>query len=157
MEPILAEREGKEPIRPWFGANFGRLTLYLLVVSFTSAVLLGLLDSNSDNETALEAILPWTGIIFFYGGLFALPGTLVWLLVVSRLRPGSPITSRRSTAAWSAPPTIGLVWIIFWWTYGEFPLLLIYGILLPAGSAWVIRFRELSKEDEKPVNAFGFE
>jgi hypothetical protein len=142
----LVRREGevREPIRHWIGANFARLVIYLSVVSFVSAVVFVIFDFTAEGEVTPGAVIVWTGIIFFYGGLFALPGALLWLLIVSRLSPESSTRRRRTIAMLAAPPLIGIAWILIFGSLGDaagIAMALIYGVLLPAGSGLVVTLR----------------
>jgi hypothetical protein len=79
-------------------------------------------------------------LYFLYGGYFGVPGTLVWLLVVAQLPPEwSPI--RRRVVALAISPVIQVIWLVWLYSWGYFLAAAVFGLILPAGSAFVVRVR----------------
>ncbi len=113
-----------------------RLTVYLAVASFTAAVFSLLTTDGSD-----PLGIPGLAVLYFlYGGYFGVPGTLVWLLVVAQLPPEwSPI--RRRVVALAISPVIQVIWLVWLYSWGYFLAAAVFGLILPAGSAFVVRVR----------------
>lgn len=147
MELVRAEGDVRGPLLTWFGVNFARLAGYFLVASFVSTTVFVLADPTLARERA-GAVLVFTARTFLDGGLLALPGAVIWLWILSLLSPDLPARRRRLIAAVTAPPLIGVVWIseMLWSGSPSWVLALIYGVLFPAGAAWVVRDREISKK-----------
>lgn len=127
----------KEPLLRWFGINVLRLTLYLAVGSFAGSVFSLLTTEGSD-----PLGIPGLAVIYaLYGGYFGVPGTLVWLLVVALLPPEwSPL--RRRAVALAMSPIIQVIWLVWLYSWGYFLAAAVFGLILPAGSALVVRLRE---------------
>ena len=140
METVRSEGEVIEPLSPWLWRNVLRLAVYLLGASIVSAVLFVVPDS------AFEAgdVVFLTLALFAGGGLYCLPGAAIWLVILSRLSPDLPIRRRKVIAILTAPPIIGLVWIVLLWSF--IPELAVwFGVILPAGAGLVVRLRERSR------------
>jgi hypothetical protein len=108
METVRSESEVIEPLLPWIWMNVVRLAVYLLIASIVSAVLFVVPDP------AFEAgdVVFLTLALFAGGGLYCLPGTAIWLVILSRLSPDVPIRCRKVIAILTAPLLVGLVWIV---------------------------------------------
>ncbi|MGH2681471.1 MAG: hypothetical protein ACRDG8_13520 [Actinomycetota bacterium] len=127
----------KEPLLRWFARNVLRLTVYLAVASFATA-LFSLLRTEGSDPLGIPGL---AGIYFLYGGYFGVPGTLVWLLVVVLLPPEwSPL--RRRAVALAMSPIIQVIWLVWLYSWGYFLAAAVFGLILPAGSAFVVRLRE---------------
>jgi hypothetical protein len=140
METVRTEGEDIEPLLPWLWQNVLRLAVYLLIASIVSAVLFVISDP------AFEAgdVVFLTLALFAGGGLYCLPGTAIWLLILSRLSPDVPIRRRKAIAILTAPPLVGLVWIVL--LLSLIPVLAgWFGVILPAGGGIVVRLRERSR------------
>jgi hypothetical protein len=140
METVRSEGEDIEPLLPWLWQNVLRLAFYLLIASIVSAVLFMVPDP------AFEAgdVVFLTLALFAGGGLYCLPGTAIWLVILSRLSPDVPIRRRKVIAILTAPLLVGLVWIVLLWSL--IPVLAgWFGVILPAGAGLVVRLRERSR------------
>jgi hypothetical protein len=140
MEAVRSEGEVIEPLLPWLWQNVLRLAVYLLIASSVSAVLFAVADH------AFEAgdVVVLTLALFAGGGLYCLPGTAIWLGILSRLSPEVPIRRRKVIAILIAPLLVGLVWIVLLWSL--IPVLALwFGVILPAGAGIVVRLRERSR------------
>jgi hypothetical protein len=127
----------KESLLRWLGVNVMRLTLYLALVSFvvaTATLLTG--DALFGDDPFEEAA------VLFLAGLVGIPGTCVWLLLVAMMPPGWS-TIRRYALAVAMSPIIQIVWLMAFISWGAYELAIVFAVLLPAGSAFVVRFREL--------------
>ena len=142
MATRTAQEQGErlEALLPWALVNVARLGAYLLVASVATSLVLGSGGMRIADRSVNE-IFDWSVIYFFYGGLACLPGTALWLIIVARLSPELPRNKRRLISAAIAPPLIGLLFLLAFVAARGWLLALIYGILLPAGSALVIRPR----------------
>jgi hypothetical protein len=140
METVRSEGEVIEPLLPWLWQNVLRLAVYLLIASIVSALFFVVADP------AFEAgdVVFLTLALFAGGGLYCLPGTVIWLLVLSRLSLDLPIRRRKFAAILTAPPLIGLVWIVVLWSFIP-ELAFWFGVILPAGAGIVVRLREPSR------------
>ena len=140
METVRSEGEVIEPLSPWLWQNVLRLAAYLLSASIVSAVLLVVPDP------AFEAggVVWVTLALFTGGGLYCLPGAAIWLVILSRVSPDVPIRRRKVIAILTAPPLVGLVWIVLLWSFN--PMLAVwFGVILPAGAGIFVRLRERSR------------
>ena len=150
-EVAPVEVPAKEPLLPWLLVNAARLFLYLVTASLVSTLVFVLFDPTFE-QTPGEVISA-TLFLAFYGGLFCLPGAIVWLLMLSRLLPESSIRRRRVVAILSGPPLIGIIWLLFFVLVAEPPasyvMAAIYGALLPAGAGVVVRLRHREEAEEK--------
>jgi hypothetical protein len=63
---------------------------------------------------------------------------------VSRLSADVSTRRRRAIAVITAPPLIGIVWIVLFWPFTPV-FVLVYGVLFPAGSGLIVRLRERSR------------
>jgi hypothetical protein len=138
METVRSEGEVIQPLLPW--QNVLRLAVYLFGASMASAVLFLAFDP------AFKAgdVVFLTLALFAGGGLYCLPGTVIGLLVLSRLSPDLPIRRRKFAAILTAPLLIGLVWIVLLWSFIPVPAVW-FGVILPAGAGIVVRLRERSR------------
>jgi hypothetical protein len=128
----------REPFLRWFGGNVMRLAVYLGIVSVALGVLLVVGDGFIE---AFDAGSGMAVVLFLSGALYGIPGTTVWLLIVSRLPSEWSITKRRLVAL-AATPLIQIFWLVVFVLVGWIPFALLFGLLLPAGSAFVVRLRE---------------
>lgn len=130
-----ADDTPKEPLLRWLGINVLRLVIYLGAASFAASVFYVLTSEGPDPLLGLAVIY------FLYGGYLGIPGTLVWLLVVAMLPPEWSKLRRRTVAVAMSPiiQVILLAWLLSW---RYFVVAAIFGLLLPAGSAIVVRFRD---------------
>ena len=133
--PLVEVDVPKEPLLRWFARNVLRLTVYLAVASFAAAVF-SLLTDGSD-----PLGIPGLAVIYFlYGGYFGVPGTLVWLIVVALLPPEWSSLRRRAVAL-AVSPVIQVIWLVWLYSWGYFVAAAVFGLILPAGSAFVVRLR----------------
>jgi hypothetical protein len=132
---LLSEDLPKEPLLRWFAINVARLTIYLAVASFAVA-LVSVIGADGP-----ESLLGLTVVYFLYGGYFGIPGTIVWLLSVSFFPPEWSMFRRRTTAM-AVSPVIQVIWLVWLLSWGYGLAAAVFGLLLPAGSAFVVRFRE---------------
>jgi hypothetical protein len=131
-----ADETPKEPLLRWVGINVLRLTTYLAAASVgTAAVLVSGFAPDTWEEVVATA-----GYTFLAGGVLGIPGTIVWLLLVSQLPPEWSARDRRVFAL-IASPSIQIVLLSLFLSEKAYALAVIFGILLPAGSAFVIRLR----------------
>lgn len=129
-----------EPLLPWLWQNVLRLAVYLLIASIASAVLFVIPDPGFDAGDVVFLTLA----LFAGGSLYCLTGTVIWLLALSRPSPDLPIRRRKFAAILTAPPLIGLIWIIILWSI--IPVLAVwFGVILPAGAGLVVGLRERSR------------
>ena len=135
MDLVRKEGEVIEPFLPWLGRNAIRLAVYLLIASVATALMLTLDPSDG---VALSTV------VFVGGGLYSLPGATIWILILSFLSPRASVRSRRTIAIVTAPLLIGIIWIFLFWDLSPV-LALIYGVLFPAGSGFVVRLRGWSR------------
>ena len=130
-----AEDIPKEPLLRWLGSNVLRLTIYLAVASFgVSFVTFKELEPRED-------LLVATIVFFFYGGLLGIPGTLVWLFFVAKLPPEWS-TVRRRVVAMATSPFIQVISLLLFIEAHAYTAAAIFGSLLPAGAALVVRLRD---------------
>jgi hypothetical protein len=131
---LLGEDLPREPLLRWLGSNVLRLIFYLGAASFAAAVFSVLTSEGPDPLLGLAIIY------LMYGGYLGIPGTLVWLLVVAMLPPEWSKLRRRTVALAMSPiiQVILLAWLLSW---RYFVAAAIFGLLLPAGSAFVVRLR----------------
>jgi hypothetical protein len=97
-------------------------------------------------DPAFEAgdVVFLTLALFAGGGLYCLPGTAIWLVILSRLSTDVPIRCRKVIAILTAPLLVGLVWIVVLWSL--IPVLAAwFGVILPAGAGFIVRLRERSR------------
>jgi hypothetical protein len=140
--------EPKEPLLPWLGVNVLRLTLYLALVSVvvaSAAVLTG-------DPLFSDALFEEAAVTFFLAGLVGIPGTCVWLLLVAMIPPGWSTIRRRSIAV-VISPIIQIVLLLAFISWGAYDLATVFGVLLPAGSAFVVRLRERRPSSSFPPDA----
>jgi hypothetical protein len=126
-----------EPFLRWVGANVLRLTTYLAVASVCTAAVL----TSDFRPSSREEVVATAGYTFLAGGVLGIPGTILWLVLVSQLPPEWSVRDRRVVAA-LASPLIQIVILGVFLSTGADVLALIFGILLPAGSSLVVRLRE---------------
>jgi hypothetical protein len=140
METMRSEGEVVEPLVPWLWQNVLRLAVYLLIASIVSAVLFVVPEPAF---VAGDVVFLTIGL-FAGGGLYCLPGAAIWLVILSRVSPDVPIRRRKVIAILTAPPLVGLVWIVLLWSL--IPVLAVwFGVILPAGAGIVVRLRERSR------------
>ena len=142
-----ASRSGevpKEPLLRWLGVNVIRLTLYLALASLvvaSTALFTG--DALFGDDVFEEAT------VLFLAGLVGIPGTCVWLLLVAKIPPGWSTIRRRALAV-AMSPIIQIFWLVAFISWGAYGLAIVFGLLLPAGSASVVRLRELRPSSPWP-------
>lgn len=124
--------------------NAGRLTIYLAVTS----ICLGVLERVVPTDAARLGALAF----FFAGGAGGIPGTAVWLVVVSLLPPEWSVGRRRGIAL-ATSPLIQVFWLTVFVSWDACSLAAIFGLLLPAGSAFVVRLRERRVSSPFPPDA----
>ena len=135
----------KEPLLRWLGVNVKRLTLYLALVCFVLAsatLLTG--DALFGDDLFEEA-----AVLFFLAGLGGIPGTCVWLLLVATIPPGWSTIRRRAFMV-AMSPLIQIFLLLAFISWGAYSLAIVFGLLLPAGSAFVVRLRELRPSSQWP-------
>jgi hypothetical protein len=133
----LADETPKEPLLRWFGLNVLRLAIYLVIASLGTAAALVLPNTAPDSFEEVAATAAYT---FLAGGLLGIPGTILWLLFVAGMPPEWPVRHRRAFAV-IASPSIQIVLLGLFLSQQAYALAVIFGILLPAGSAFVVRLR----------------
>jgi hypothetical protein len=133
----VADEVPLEPFLRWVGTNVLRLTIYLAVASVGTALVL----TSDVLPYTWEEVVATAGFTFLAGGLLGIPGTILWLVLVSQLPPEWSARDRRVVAA-LASPSIQVVFLGLFLSSGAHVLALIFGILLPAGSSLVVRLRE---------------
>jgi hypothetical protein len=159
-----ADGSEREPFSPWLAVNAARLVIYLLIASFGSSAFLALLSvplvGTAEAETVTVGSVFGFGLFsVLVGGLGSLPGAIIWLLIVSRLSTTSSVRRRRTIAALTAPPLIGIAWIVLFSVLAVdgdafgYVLASLYGVIFPAGSAWVIRLRGTREDVEARIAA----
>jgi MFS family permease len=131
----VGDDDPKEPLRRWMDSNVFRLVIYLALASFAAAV-----SSVIADDAGPTTLLGLTVIYFLYGGVFGIPGTIVWLLVVA-IVPPEWSTLRRRAVALAISPAIQVIWLVSLLSWGYELAALVFGLLLPAGSAFVVRLR----------------
>ena len=93
----------------------------------------------------------------FVGGFLGIPGAIGWLLIVASLPPEWS-TLRRRAVALALSPLIQVTLLVFFFSSGYLWAAAMVGLLLPAGSAFVIRLRVRTPsalwrpEDRRPVS-----
>jgi hypothetical protein len=90
--------------------------------------------------TARDILLFETVLFFLVGGLYGIPGTLLWLLLVAAFPPEWS-TLRRRAAALTMSPIIQVIWLTWFISEHAYLAAAIFGLFLPAGSALVVRLR----------------
>jgi hypothetical protein len=144
----VVDDDPKEPLLRWMGINVFRLVIYVALASFAVAV-----SSVIADDAGPTTLLGLTVISFLYGGVFGIPGTIVWLLVVA-IVPPEWSTLRRRAVALAISPVIQVIWLASLLSWGYELAALVVGLLLPAGSAFVVRLRErLPSSPGPPENA----
>jgi hypothetical protein len=136
LSTTVADDTPKEPLLRWLATNVARLAIYLALASSGMAVY-SLLAEDGGPET----VVGLTVIYFLYGGYFGIPGTIVWLVAVANLPPEWS-TFRRRACALAISPIIQVLWLVWLLSWGYHLAALVIGLLLPAGSAFVVRLRE---------------
>lgn len=126
----------KEPLLRWFALNVLRLTVYLALASSSIAVYAVLKEDGGPASLLGLAVL-----YFLYGASFGIPGTIVWLLCVALFPPEWSTRRRRAMAA-AISPLIQVIWLVELVSSGYETAAAVVGLLLPVGSAFVVRFRE---------------
>jgi len=126
----------KEPFLRWVASNIVRLTVYLALASFSIAVYAVLKEDGGP-----ATLLGLSVLYFLYGAVFGIPGTIGWLLAVAFFPPEWSMRRRRAMAV-AMSPLIQLIWLVELVTWGYGIAAAVVGLLLPAGSAFVVRFRE---------------
>ena len=134
-----AQEEGQrlEALLPWVLINIASLSAYLLFASVATAIL----SAGTMPDFGVRVVVDQSLLFFFGAGLTCVPGTALWLIIVARLSPELSAKKRRIIAAAIAPPLIGLLFLLAFIEARAYLLVLIYGVVLPAGSALVIRLR----------------
>ena len=86
--------------------------------------------------------IPGLAVIYsLYGGYVGTPGTLVWLMVVAMLPPEWS-TLRRRAVALVVTPIIEVIWLAWLLSWEYFIAAAVFGLILPAGAAFVVLLRE---------------
>jgi hypothetical protein len=158
--PVLADDTPKEPLVRWFAVNLVRLTIYLALASFGVALVGVLTEVAPGAPTARDFLLFETVLLFLSGGLYGIPGTLVWLLLVAALPPEWS-SLRRRAAALAMSPIIQVIWLVWFISAHAYLAAAIFGVFLPAGSALVVRLRGRAPSSPWPpddgwsVSSFG--
>jgi hypothetical protein len=126
----------REPLFGWLARNVFRLAIYLLAASLAAA-----LYSVAADETG-SLVVPGLSVYFaFVGGFVGIPGAIGWLLIVASLPPEWS-TLRRRTVALALSPLIQVILLVFLFSSGYPWAAAVFGLLLPAGSSFVVRLRE---------------
>jgi hypothetical protein len=122
--------------------------LYLVIACLAVGVYFALASGGRPQEhgygSRTEEILVNAAFALIEGGAFCAPGAAVWLLAISRYPPSwSP--QRRRMVAVATTPVIGAYWILLF-GFGDADLrswwfALLFGIVLPLGSGFVVRWR----------------
>jgi hypothetical protein len=140
----MSRTPGLEPAGWWIVTNLARLAAYVAAACIATGIVAVVVPTFG--SPPLENAAVATILLFSYGAIFCLPGTFIWLFVVGSL-PISGTTRRRRTIALVTTPLIGGFLFAGLLTSGgtepvwTVSFALIYGLLLPAGSAFVIRLR----------------
>ena len=127
------------------GTNVLRLTIYLAAASVGTAAVL----TSGFSPYTWEEVVATAGFTFLAGALFGIPGTILWLVLVSTMPPEWPARQRRGFAA-LASPLIQVILLMLFLSGHAYSLALIFGLLLPAGSAFVVRLRERRPRRRSP-------
>jgi hypothetical protein len=147
LSTVRTDDAPKEPLLRWLAINVLRLALYLAVASFVSAIGYGLLQS-ADLRSG-EALF-WTSLFFIVGGLLGIPGAVLWLSIVASL-PTEWSSGRRRAFALATSPLIQFILLIASMADPNAAAFsLIFGILFPAGAAFVVRLRERMPSSPRP-------
>lgn len=125
----------KEPLLRWLAINVARLVVYLALASIAAA-LYSVLEAEGP-----DPLLGLAALYFLYGGYFGVPGSIVWLLVLAMLPPEWSALRRRVVAV-AASPIIQIIWLLWLLSWGYFAAAAAFCLMLPAGSAFVVRLRE---------------
>jgi hypothetical protein len=136
-EPIRPHNVPREPLLAWLARNVLRLTVYLLVASFVLPLYSIVTDGGADGLDYVGLGTLYT----LYGGVYGLPGTAAWLMILAYLPPEWS-TFRRRALALALSPLIQVFWLAFFVSIGYRLAALVFGLLLPAGAAFVLRLRE---------------
>ena len=133
MEQPIQTRTPKEPLVDWVLENLYRLFAYLFVASLLIAALF---TFGSDDSFAT-----WFGAFFFVGGVYGIPGLVVWLVITANLPPEWSRLRRRVIAVATGPiiQILILRWLI---QMGMRSWAILFGVVLPAGAGLVIRLRQ---------------
>ena len=125
----------REPLLGWLARNVLRLAIYLLAASLAAA-----LYSVAADETGSLAVPGLTVYFAFVGGFLGIPGAIGWLLIVAALPPEWSTLRRRAVAV-ALSPLIQVTLLVFLFSRGYVWAAAMVGLLLPAGSAFVVRLR----------------
>jgi hypothetical protein len=137
----------REPILGWLARNVFRLVVYLLAASLATA-----LYSVVADETG-SFVLPGLTVYYaFVGGFLGIPGAFGWLLIVASLPPEWS-TLRRRAVALALSPLIQVFLLGILLSHGYLWAAAVFGLLLPAGSAFVVRLRERRPSSPFPLEA----
>jgi hypothetical protein len=128
----------REPFLRWLGTNVIRLAVYLGIVSVVLGSMTVLTDPSS---TGVGGAAGSAAVFFLVGGLSGIPGTTVWLLIVSML-PTEWSSERRRLVALATTPLIQIVLLLAFLEWGFTTGVVVIGLLLPAGSAFIVHLRE---------------
>lgn len=130
-----------EPPFPWVLVNLFRLAAYLLAASLVSGIAAALTDEYAGGVVGrAQALAEYTGLYFFYGGLYCLPALVAWLVILARLPLAWSGLMRRLVAIATAP-LVGVILLLMFIPSELDATALIYGFLLPLGSGFVVRLR----------------
>ena len=129
-------------------ANVLLLTLYLAAACLALAVISVLSHGGRFQgypySSRTKEILARTLFGITAGGACCVPGAVFWLFAVGRY-PTTWSRRRRRVVALATTPIVGIFWIlalcVLWVPTESWPDPLIFGILLPLGSGFVVRFR----------------
>jgi hypothetical protein len=140
---IRSDLEPKEPVLPWLVANVFRLAVYLAIASVGSALVYA---AGAD----LKEQLFWATTFFIFSGLAGIPGTILWLMIVANLPPELSTSTRRILAVVASPLIQIILLVAALREYAE-AFALFFGVVLPAGSAFVVRLRERRPSPTAPL------
>jgi len=143
----VADASRPEPAGRWWFGNLLRLIAYLALASGAAGLVAALVPATRVGSEAVVRFNGTASLLFVYGCILCLPGTVVWMFVLSRL-PTTWTSRKRRTIALLTTPLIG--GLVVGATLpldtdpssGRFILAFVFGVLLPAGSAFVVRLRE---------------
>jgi hypothetical protein len=133
MEQPIQTQAPKEPLVGWVLENLYRLFAYLFVASLLIAALFTF--GNADSFAT------GVGAFFVVGGVYGIPGLILWLTITANLPPEWPRLRRRMIAVATGPiiQILILRWLIL---MGTRSWAILFGIVLPAGAGLVIRLRQ---------------
>jgi hypothetical protein len=145
---------GREHGLRWGARNFAWLVVYLVMGSLASAVAFAMLPGSTPFPYSMAEV-PIVAFGLAIGGfVLCLPGTLVWLFLVS-LFPARWSPRSRRLAALLATPVIAIpVDFIFFGWLGFVVGGVFFGILFPLGAGIVIDLNRRAVPDRRPPPTF---